>query len=598
MFVIPSRETKKFAQPNKGDTSGSLWGTFNVDLSHKTGKLKTTKSVSVLSSANPLTGASALRSISAFAYAKYDNQYKFIAYSGKPWYGGTNPVSGWTNTVYAGEPTNDSTGPFMTDMKVFNGKAYVTTHETGNHKIMSLDTGTGGWSTVVTQIGTGNEANIHILETYGDRLYYTRDDYKIYSLNTSNVNATSGSYTLSLAGRNGHISWMKAGSNRIWIGWTSSDGSRGSIFEWDGQSENLYSKEYKIEAQGSCTCVIKDNIPYVLDTEGRLIVYNGSGFEEVARLPITGEDYPPVRYTQNTGAKLAHYNGSILINDSILFLIEPTLAFKGLLDNCPGGIWEYNRENGFYHKYSPSRTFYTDTTDTDYGVSQISQVGALFDGFTTLDTVYDGTVGGVVYGSVLAAPSTTDYTIQSVSLSETSNTVGSITTAWLESQNVEDVFKSIVAKYKLFDNNNDKIKIRYRTTKTVYKNIGMTWTSSNTFTSTTASLADYAIGDEIFIKYGVGAGKYALITNITYSAPTYTVTIDENITGATGFAECQVQKWNVLSPNITKAKQFQVKTLPSANKDIMIQFRIIFDWKRSNEFNELMVINSSEQNAK
>lgn len=172
MFVIPSRETKKFTQVNAGDTSGALWGTFNVDLNDKTGRLKTTRSYSLFSNTDDAVYSS-FRLVSSFAYVEYDNSYKFIAYSQKPWYGGSTPVTGWTNTVYAGEPTNDSSGVYMTDMKVFNRKAYVTTHETGNHKIMYLDNGTGGWSTAVSNIGNGNAADIHILEPYGDRLYYT-----------------------------------------------------------------------------------------------------------------------------------------------------------------------------------------------------------------------------------------------------------------------------------------------------------------------------------------------------------------------------------------------------------------------------------------
>lgn len=597
MFVIPSRETKKFTQVNAGDTSGALWGTFNVDLNDKTGRLKTTRSYSLFSNTDDAVYSS-FRLVSSFAYVEYDNSYKFIAYSQKPWYGGSTPVTGWTNTVYAGEPTNDSSGVYMTDMKVFNRKAYVTTHETGNHKIMYLDNGTGGWSTAVSNIGNGNAADIHILEPYGDRLYYTLSNYKVYSLSTSNVNATSGSYTLELPGRSGHISWMKAGSNRIWIGWTSSDGTRGSIFEWDGQSENLYSREHKIEAQGSCTCVLKNDIPHVLDTDGRIIAYNGSGFQEVARLPITGNAYTPSNYTQNTGAKLSHYNGSMLVNDSLLFFINPTLSSVGLLDNCPGGIWEYNEKTGFNHKYSPSQNSYTDTTNKDYGVSQISQVGALFDGFTSVGTLSGSDIGGILYGATIQAQSNTMYSIQSVSLDTNADSTGNITTAWLESSNVEDVFKSIIAKYKLFDSDTDKIKIRYRTTKTPYISVGITWTSSTTFTSTDSGIADYVVGDEIFIKYGIGAGKNALITDISYSGSTYTITIDETITGATGSAECFIQRWNVISPNILKNRQFESRSLPSANKDIMIQFKLIFEWKQSNEFNEIMIVNSSEQNAK
>ena len=48
MITIPQKDTKKFSQPNYGDTQGNLWGTFGVDLTKNTGRVRVTRTEAVL----------------------------------------------------------------------------------------------------------------------------------------------------------------------------------------------------------------------------------------------------------------------------------------------------------------------------------------------------------------------------------------------------------------------------------------------------------------------------------------------------------------------------------------------------------------------
>jgi len=598
MYVIPSKDSKKFSQPNTGDTGGNLWSTFNMNLSKNKGR--------ALSSRTLAAGRSNEEQLStmklpiAFAYFDYHNTGEplFMAYAAKMFIT-TTPWTGWNAFGSTSEPNITTDKYADVDMKVFNGKLYATTTGSGSHYLTRLAP-IGTWSNIAT-IGSGDTQNLHILEVYANRLYWTQDNYKVFSMNTSETTVTSGSYTLQLTGRNGHISWVKAGSNRIWIGWTSSDGSRGSVFEWDGQSENLYSKEYKIEAQGSCTCVIKNDIPYVLDVEGRLLAFNGSNFQEVARLPVSNSDYPVSNYIKNAGIKLSHFNGSLLSRDQLLFLINPVLPRSDrYLENCQAGIWEYTEDSGFTHKYAVSSTK-VGAAVTDYGQQDLLAVGAMFDGFTTNDNILDVTAR---QGQVLFGARTNE--LQSPHLIGIDNTLDDIKkssyiiTQWLESSQVEDVWKNIIVKYRKFLETTDKIKVKYRTVKQEYSLIGYLWTSTTTFTvinSVFSDITNYGVGDEIEIMGGYGAGLCVNITNVVNNGTTTVVTIDEAITSATGSGIGKFQHWIKLQ-EIQNNVQFAQLPLPQYNKDTQIQFKIIMETTGESELHELIVVSGTEQNAK
>ena len=170
-------------------------------------------------------------------------------------------------------------------------------------------------------------------------------------------------------------------------------------------------------------------------------------------------------------------------------------------------------------------------------------------------------------------------------------------TQWLESTQVEDVFKAIVVKYNKLLNNTDKFKIKYRTSKVDGIIIDNTWTSTTTFTTTASAMGDYEVGDEVEASLGAGSGKCVNITAISFASGTYTVTVDEAVVGATGNLYVKLQKWKKLA-EIQNTKQFANLPLPQYNKDTKIQFKIIMEFTGKNELEEIIVVNGTEQNAK
>lgn len=618
MFVIPSKESKKFSQPNTGDTQGNLATTFNMDTTTNLGRVRIQRSKRVLNGktitdSNPGVD---LDPAMAFAWFDFDNSGRknFIAYMGVI-LTAENFNTPYTLDGTAGTPVYTNINVGNGDMLVFNSKLYVTDASS----LHSYNTTTLSWTDVTAaQFPPINlQGGVHQMTAYGDRLYIVGSNAtKVFSMNTAETIAISGSYTLQIPVWAGTISWIKAGSNRIWIGCTSENGTRGNILEWDGQSENIVSKNYFIEAQGSCGCAMWNDTPYVLDSEGRLLGFNGSGFEEVARFPFIRNEALPANYLKPQGNKMIHFNGIIYANDRILMNIDSQvntpLTYPGsnlntLLDKIPGGVWEYTKENGLIHLNSPSMTDTTDTSPIDYGWAESTTPGAIFD-VTPISSDYPDYQANYIYG----ARSWTSLTGGSSSglfiddLQGQFAKIGTFSSSWLESNQVADVYKAIVAKFKKLSSNNDIISIKYRTIneQTIPVQQAVTWTNATTFTFNAVSPIpfDNAVeGYEVIVTSGIGAGDVAHIVSITKVGNDYTVVLDKPIVGvvANDVSTVIVTNFKKLK-DITggNVNQYSNAPLPNLNKDIQLQFKVVCQWSGDNELYEVMVVNDTEQYAK
>jgi len=616
MFVIPSKETKKFSQPNTGDTQGNLATTFNMDTTTNLGRVRIQRSKRVLDGqviedANPGVD---LDPAMAFAWFDFDNsgRKKFIAYMGAIL---TAPNFNLPYTLdgTAGTPVYTNVNIGNGDMVVFNDKLYVTDASS----LHSYDKNTLSWTNVTSANAVTLGDGIHQLATYGDRLYMVSDDAtNIYSMNVAETIVTTGSFTLQIPVWAGTISWIKPGSNRIWIGCTSQNGTRGNILEWDGQSENIVSKNYFIEAQGSCGCAMWNDTPFVLDAEGRLLGFNGGSFDEVARLPFIRNEALPARYLKPQGNKMIHFNGIIYTNDRILMNIDseantpityPNSNTYTLLDKIPGGIWEFTKENGLIHLNSPSMTDASDTDAIDYGWAESTTPGAIFD-VSPISVDYQEYQANYIYGarSWRSLNTGTSPGLFIDDLQGQFARTGTFSSSWLESDQVADVYKAIVAKFKKLSSSDSLISIKYRTTndQTIPVQQAVTWSDSITFTFTAVSpipFDDAVVGYEAIVTSGIGAGDAAHITSISKTGNDYTVVLDKTILG--------VQAGDVstiIVTNFRKLKdirggnvnQYSNAPLPNLNKDIQLQFKVLCQWSGDNELYEVMVVNDTDQYAK
>jgi len=114
---------------------------------------------------------------------------------------------------------------------------------------------------------------------------------------------------------------------------------------------------------------------------------------------------------------------------------------------------------------------------------------------------------------------------------------GYFITPRLNSYDILDNTVNVGIKYKPLKDG-DKIIVKYKTqqydlisSNIPYGDTGSikgTWTDSNTFT-TTRNLSDVAVGDEVEIVSGIGAGYLVHIESISESSGTYTVNLTETV---------------------------------------------------------------------
>jgi len=593
MFTIPAKDTKRFSQPNYGDTQGNLWGTFNVDLSKNTGRVRATRTETIFSESDDADFGLPI----AFAYFGVTSASDpvFVTYANKVFIGGDEPVdTAWTQDTITGTPTGGDVG----DMVVFNGKLYATTAT----KLKRLISGDTDWDDIATITSGG----LHQLCNYGKRVYFVDERLKVHSLDTAETVVTSGDYTLDLSYFGGNISWIVPGSNRIWIGVTSNTGGRGMIFEWDGVSVNAPNKFYSIEAQGSAGCAIWNDVPYVLDIEGRLLAFNGSSFEEVARLPIMQYDVLNRSYATSDSKKICHFNGIKYINDAILIAInnETTGTTVGSEENYPSGIYEYTKENGLTHKFSPSLTVINEST-SDYGQHTVNEIGAIFDASVRRSNATNN-FASVMFGvDIETADGSNINSINVDIIEERTNDpdhkrLGYILTPFLESNKVTQVWQKIILKYRKLLDTTDKLMVKYRTTKDVpIVKQNVVFDDDTSFTAN--AFTGVEIGMEVEILNGNGAGAVAHVTAITDNGSDFTITLDNSIIGVTAgdISDVRFQKWNQLSEITANDFQFTDLSIPQYNKDTEMQFKIVMNWtKLQNELREVIVVNETDQYAK
>ncbi len=602
MFVIPSKDLKRFSQPNLGDTQGNLWSSFQLDTTTNLGAIKPMRSLRIFDGQyyEDTTGAN-LGLPMAYTWFDLDSAgtKDFIIWNGRVCYSnlpnGSYDVDARTNFPSV---TNGSGNG---DMKVFNGSLYVTT----DTALKYIGSGGTTWTSISSpSIGGG----IHQMEIYGNRLYIVATSgTKIFSMDTSNVLYNTGTSTInnSTVKNGATISWIKASSNRIWVGYTSGVGGRGYIAEWDGNTENNYSAIYPIEAQGSAGCTIWNNIPYVLDVEGRLLAFNGSNFQEVARLPFILDEGYPDRLIIDEGRKLIHFNGIIYTNDRILFNLDSSITRNGESTalNMPSGVWEYTKENGLIHLVSSSMNDYGDSAIKDYGQFINSIAGAMYDA-SPIDAVLPQLVCNFVFGSrsINDDLSTNLTGIFCDDINSELQRKLHITTPWLESSQVTDAWNKIVLKYNRLYNSSSLIDIKYRTVKSEPFNVGINWTSQTTFTVNDADFANAAVGDEITVLSNYGAGDTAHITAITNTGGNnYTITLDRAIAAVSNGnnATIAVDKWIKIRQHTGGGQDQFIESIPTNNnRDIRCQFKITATLHASDELYEIMVVNDKDQIAK
>jgi hypothetical protein len=497
--------------------------------------------------------------------------------------------------------------PVLSDLCVFNDKLWATDELTLWSKLIDI---TGNTADIWTKVDTlTSSTTVHKMVYFKkhNRLYYINSNSNIRSIDNNGVIETSGNYTLNPGKSIGKPSTMAVSNSYIWVaGYTydgvDSDSSvcklKGTISQWDGFSAQP-TNEFIIPTAGVLAIEIHDDIPYAIDTEGRILKYTGYSFSEVARLPI--DRTLLLNATEDTIGRFIHFNGmSATKNNTIEILINNTNedASATINENLPSGIWELDiATNSLTHRYSATLKAITSDTVVDYGQNRVSGVGAL-----KFNTMEDNTTTGRSTRLVGINYYTDATTVKSgifvdspykPATDHEGQKRGYFVTTWFESPQITSNWTRLWATFKkMLNATDDKMIFKYRLDDYEPVEATITWVTQTTFTTTT-DVSAYE-GFEAEIIQGTGSGACCDITDVSEDGGAYTVTIRSEVPVTATTAKAKFQKWIYLGEIASQTLAYG--SLPIIANDVRIQIKGILEWTGDNEFTKMAIVSKDDIN--
>ena len=554
----------KFSQPNNGDIFGNLFNTLNIDLRTNSGKLKVSPRLKVITKDDDTSISNmglpvAFASVNALTFAVTGIGTQGQAGTGKVLMNSGIDFSTFTNLtgLYAtNEPTTINLS--KSDAVVWNGNLYVSLVGglgPANNIAKLLSSGpawTLTWYTTTAggSFQTNDIASANMFVGFNGNLYILDNDWISYVAgtgasagnavrpNSGTNNTTQG--TLSFNGQFYPI-WGMSNSDSLWVAvmtWQNAitTSGKGFIVKWDGTGTGSTVKYYDIDASCALAGTIYRDTPYIIDAYGILKKYNGTGFVEVARLPVANMNViMPNSTNVIRNDRWIHPRGMKVVNSKINISLNNFVSTGVYVNDMPSGVWEFDPEQpeqGIYHKSSPC------IDSNDYGQQLLKNVGAL----SSLKTSAGNYFAGFSYYT--DSGSTSKYGIFYDYVLGTTNKVGSFVTTWLDASSINANFQKIFYRFRQFVLGT-KIVGKYRVDKSVNLPvvISITWTSSTTFTSTDNDMVYASVLDEVEVVQGKGGSRSAHITAISVPAGTYTVTLDDTIGYTSGTAKVRINNY-------------------------------------------------------
>ncbi len=528
---IPSIETRKWTQPNMGDLLGTLWASFNLDLTLRPGKVNishpTYLAYSTTDDAQMVNPVAGIRTA-----ADSTDRWWYLADTVLFKSDSAVPTSGIAQDAIASTPTDLS--HLLSDMVEHEGSLIVS-KSTDLYKLTA-----GTWTaTWWTGAGNLNQAALvstkpHPMDVFNRVLMIADGNY----LHTVDRNSLVANRRLTLPPEF-EIRWIRHNVDRVWIGAKNIYGRSAEVFEWDGYTET-YLRRHTLVGDITFAATIKNGVPYTITNAGVLMKHNGSTFSVEARLPVFQEDILEDASSGNqtagwadayTSQQMVHFNGMTVIADKVHILLAGDINGNSTyqLENMRSGIWCYDEEVGLYHRYGLSK--YQSGTKKDYATSIIERAGFL----APINKRY----GKFICGAKLA----TNQSSGVISGIFTNTVVSSLTkrgyfiTTKIQTSQVREEWEKIWGKFRKFRASTNGIMIKVRSSdKTDYSypfvaSIKWSGTTGLTFLTSETGFANADVGDEVEFILGDGAGASSHIATIGAGSGgfTYLITLSESI---------------------------------------------------------------------
>ena len=596
-------------QPNRGEISGALFRSTGIDLKTNPGKLRPSPPLALNTKDND-AGITGLGLPIGFVIHEQGFGKQYYAAcgvgigqttgSGKMMVTPGDDLSvAFANETRTGTPTLIHQD--FSDMVEWNGGLFVSTFAgiVGSDIARLVAQWTADWYTsTVSGSFRDHLTPKNLCVGFNNNLYITDEDRIIY-VDTSNVahvpngppNTTSGVIDFE---NQYFTNWIQSTSDKLWLALMSkipainsitSAGSstKGYIGIWD--TVTLLPTIVDIQAPCALAGVVRKDVLYIIDAYGILKRYNGTGFEEVARLPVANLNIEmPGIYDATTNARWIHPRGMSLVDGKINVNVNNYVSAGVYVNEMPSGVWELNEDDPahpfFYHKASPR------IDSNDYGQQQVSKVGALFGSKRSTATYLAGF-------SYFTDATTIRKGIFHDDLATTSGRRSIIVTPWFDSQQILDSFTNVWYRFRKFISGS-KVKAKFRTDKVwgLPFVASVTWGAADRFTYTDTNFQYASVGDEVEIVQGANATKTAHITLITSNA----VELDEAIGPTSGTGMVRVENFtqqNAADALLASSARFGVGVT-----DNSIQVKAELVDEGGFELNDITITSKTQQEGK
>lgn len=376
-FKIPDN-SKRFIQTNKSDLSGNVWYTKNINFDEEGYFKLSSRAVSLQSLEDdsdfdiPLsygrTGTGSFRLVTADA----------------PWTMNANQINGLT--VQKDTDTGVQTGTFDSWGAYWQNRWYMTTDTGLYYKSGST------WSNASISATTSQKA--HPLAVFGNRqTMCIGNGPEVVQINTSHSESTLAQLTIPA---DYEVIALSYSSNRMAVATKLSDtateqNQEAMLFVWDGATASA-NGGYPVGSDQILGIVQYKSSWAVLTRVGRLLFFNGGGFDELAVFPF-----------YNTSLSLAESQNRFSLGD--VMQVEGDVIYINVnndlndfgnrdetyIENFPAGIWCFDPRVGLYHRYSPSVSKLTTTTITESNVNTTTNI------LTTIESIVPETGNPCVF---------------------------------------------------------------------------------------------------------------------------------------------------------------------------------------------------------
>src|SRR3990167_3085401 len=477
-MAIKIPQNNQWKQTNLSDILGSLWSSWNLDLTDKLGVTKITPRTILINDDTTNMGVPA-------AFEFFNSEWWAVC--GSLIFENSGDVDdAFSVDNSSGSPTDCNSDE--SDLELFNDALYVSSTDAVHKKPSGTEPQTWGSSLV-----TLNTGFIHLLLAFGDRLYVTNADSRVYSLDTSDASTVSNgppntnSNALDLIVYGGAlkntITCMKATTQYIWLGILNrTKGGKGRVYYWDG-AQSTPNGYVELDSVGVVAMVIKDDVPYIVDSNGALLAFNGGGFQEVARLPYDKRKFLGQPYDVDNTDRFIRPNGITLIDNKINMLVrnEYRDSTTSVGENFPSGVWEYDADIGLYHKLSLSYYDFDGGAITDHGQFILPIVGAIVKAKEIANAI--GNDGSMLIGAQYYSNATT--TAEGIWIDNMQDNIqkfGYLVTTKIFSQNITDTWNKLFVRIKELLDSTDIIWLKYRTEAVVSTEATITWVNTTSCT--------------------------------------------------------------------------------------------------------------------